>query len=62
MSVKPVIEASEHVCVFFSREVQLSGSSHARNVNGPMESKLNEEGNEATRDNEKVAGSMNYSF
>lgn len=29
---------------------------YARNLNGTMEAKLNKEGNEARRDDEKVAG------
>lgn len=60
--MRPVNETSKHVCEFLSREVQLSGSFHARNLNGPMKSKLNREGNEAGKDNEKVIGSMNCSF
>lgn len=34
----------------------------ARNLNRTMETKVNKEGNEATKDNEKVVGSMNCSF
>lgn len=56
--MRPVNEASKHVYEFLSREVQLSGSFHATNLNGPMKSKLNREGNEARKDHGKVIGSI----